>query len=260
MDIVLNIVKDAREKTGILDCLTPGFSLIDAAEPFILQALQTAAKKTNHLPDKCLRIALTHPREFINPRVPTLESYRYLDTFRNVEDIVAASILSSWVPGVTGPANVTDKVNTVVRRSFEHLAGDGGAPLTHGVSETGVDIGDDLRGRAGAVSTTRVYWDGGLCNMWPIVDDQTLIVTPLNGMFSPNPFIAPAGRDGGKGRMMKVTDTAHVGVHRENAQVALRMMISSDDEVIEGIFKDGYDDTRRYLKDNNLLRDEANPF
>jgi len=105
-----------------LDALTPGFSLIDQVEGPFRDALAKALDNAvgihdvdphlfrRRVPDGSLRIGLTDRRGLWPISSPVssyrerfLDSYRYVDAYRNVEDVVAACMLSSYIPGLTGP-------------------------------------------------------------------------------------------------------------------------------------------------------------
>ena len=131
MEVVLTAARRTRElqnkqKLINLDVLTPGFSLIDQVESPFREALVKAlggycetdksGNTTIHDIDPelfarrfsngSLRIGLTDRRGLWPPPLPfnssrLLESYRYVDTFRNLEDVVACCMLSSYIPGAT---------------------------------------------------------------------------------------------------------------------------------------------------------------
>lgn len=194
-----------------------------------------------------------------------------MDTFFDAEDVLAAVILSSYIPGVTGPASIHDEKNSAVRRSFQRILQH--AIVKHGVTNEVINVKNDLNLIKETVSegtpsvekisqsddlglsTMGVYWDGGVCNMWPFVDKRTVFVTPVNGVFSPQPSIAPLTTNAKKdGLTLKVTDEVRVGINGDNLESFFRMIISSSDDLIEGYFKKGYDDARRFLEDKNLLQ------
>ena len=126
MEVVMTAARRTRElseKTKplpALDALTPGYSLIDAVEQSFRDAIVKALGGTLPLqsenlqdnidfsydvdpelfrlrfPNGSLRIGLTDKRELFSkfpppsPLSSILPAYRYVDTFRNVEDLVAA--------------------------------------------------------------------------------------------------------------------------------------------------------------------------
>ena len=131
MEVVLEAARRARAlartRVWSLDVLTPGFSLIDAVEgPFrkaLAQALGGYREIDEHtgevrfrdidpelfarrFPEGSLRIGLTDPRAMW-PAVA--KAYRYVERYRDLEDVVACSMLSSYIPGVTGPLKLRDK-------------------------------------------------------------------------------------------------------------------------------------------------------
>ena len=62
------------------------------------------------VPHSLLRIGLTNKRELWPTPIGTLcnrllDSYNYVDSYRDIEDVIACSMLSSYVPGLTGSLN-----------------------------------------------------------------------------------------------------------------------------------------------------------
>lgn len=331
-----------------LDALTPGFSLIDQVEGPFREALARALGGHCHrdegtpenaatirdvdpelfrrrVPDGSLRIGLTDrrglwPTPVLSFRERFLDSYRYVDAYRDVEDIIACSMLSSYIPGLTGPLNNTmDDVpaflSVLLNKDFAGtrdpsknatlndanvraglrlnemtnlgLVKDGktGLPVVgRDVSRgTGIDDGKLVDYSNGGEEHSTIYWDGGIVDVFPTIDEHTVVVAPLNGIFNPNPSICPqipeeeydsendAAGNGEDSNPRKQQQTAssqlnrnlllnflrpyipttfrhcrksQLGLNSANADAALRMMFSSDDDELYSRFRGGYDDAR----------------
>lgn len=244
MEVVLTAARRTRElPISILDALTPGYSLIDAVEgPFriaIVKAMGgTLPSKQlrsddfsldslydvdpdlfrRRFPKGSLRIGLTDKRALLSsfPPPSPLSSlpaaYRYVDSYRNVEDIVAACMLSSYIPGVTGPLmkdNIAEKLlgalyniaqtekekENVVKSS----ANDAMIRATWQLNEM-KRLGMVKDGRTHdriepehntEEQETTHFWDGGIADVFPTFDDGTVIVSPINGIYK-NPAICPS--------------------------------------------------------------------
>ena len=124
-----------------------------------------------------------------------------------------------------------------------------------GPSETVIDMTDVLKSSRKENKRSREsYWDGGLSNMWPILNNETLIVSPLNGNFEPNPFIAPTIEDKSYDECdvstfslphsLRLDKRTEIGINEFNLKSAWRMCMSSEDSFIDERFQNGYDDTR----------------
>jgi hypothetical protein len=67
--------------------------------------------------------------------------------------------------------------------------------VNHGITGRGAGVDNDEGGsaddadRIAGIST--IYWDGGIVENFPTIDEHTVMVTPLNGLFDPNPPICP---------------------------------------------------------------------
>ena len=306
MDTLLQIAKRTRDKGGSLDVLRPGFSLVDQVEDLLLLNMKRALGGTGEAASdydkelwtkriaggRLLRIGLTDYRLFSPARVTrdVPEAYRYIDQYRDVDDAVAACILSSYIPGATGTLRGAQcPMNASVRNSWARV---------HSMEKMGY-VKDGRTGRA--VTSTKTdepgdlyYWDGGLADVFPTIDDNTLIVSPINGHYT-NPSISPSlpvdismdqhsspevndesnapPPNGGTAQkvqqdltsmilqraldMIPTTVQGHArasfGLNAQNAETLRRMMWSSDDAVLEERYKSGYDDAMRYLREEDLL-------
>lgn len=283
MEVVLEATRRTRESneksTIPLDVLTPGFSLIDQVEcPFreaMAKALggycekdefnnttihdidpQLFAKRFNN---GSLRIGLTDRREL---GFPIMNSYRYVDTFRDLEDVVAACMLSSYIPGGTGPLNVKDNLPDFLgglqSRPKNELGTDASdragmrlkamtelGMVKHGKSGTPVQnnhVSDVDNESENDVVEPTYYWDGGLADMFPTFDNNTVIVSPLNGLYDPNPAICPKIPD--EKKTFRHCPKSRLGLNSKNVQVLQKMIFSSDDDELYSRFREGYDDTR----------------
>lgn len=305
MNIVLQISEATRKKSGVLDVLTPGFSLIDQLEEPMRVEMRTAlggsasGDKDDYDNDlllnrirngKLLRIGLTDQRKLftignVGNLKQHLDSYVYSDQYRNLDDVIATSILSSYIPFGTGPLSKTDKKNLAIQRAWNRVSemeslgflksGTTGSPVG---GTTGTVIEEEIESNGSDQSEDSsdekkeelYYLDGGLSNMFPEIDDQTVMVTPVNGIYS-NPSIAPDHNNDMKdseqfssisakiidqlniSRHGEISERVHVGINMENLKTAYLMAKSSPPELLQQKFFNGYDDSNKFLKDRNLF-------
>mmetsp|Transcript_28792 Transcript_28792/g.44020 ORF Transcript_28792/g.44020 Transcript_28792/m.44020 type:complete len:407 (+) Transcript_28792:37-1257(+) len=305
MNIVVQISEATRKKSGVLDVLTPGFSLIDQLEePMRAEMRNSLGGSANGDKDdydndlllnrirngKLLHIGLTDQRKFFTTEnvgnlKQHLDSYVYADQYRNLDDVIAASILSSYIPFGTGPLSKKDKKNLAVQRAWNYVSdmerlgflksGTSGSPVG---GSTCIDIEEESESNGSyqrendsdEKKNELYYLDGGLSNMFPEIDDQTVIVTPVNGIYS-NPSIAPNHNTDLEDskyfstittkiidqlkipRHGEISERVHVGVNMENLKTAYLMAKSSTPELLHQKFYNGYDDSNKFLKDHSLL-------
>ena len=296
MNVCLDVANKTQEKGGMLDVLKPGFSLIDTLERVFVSELKKALGGSdsggaddydndllmNRIQNgRLLRIGLTD-RTKVNLLANALRSdvsaYVYADQYRNIYDIVSSAILSSYIPVGTGPLSMQygkQSNNLAVSRAWEHVQtmeelgflkhGETSAPVSKSTTNaTTKDQDDETR-----------YIDGGIANICPEIDNQTLIVCPINGTYGTH-FIAPRHMDdldvlsdsilekeedsSIQKRLLNITkdgihisDRVQFGLNRKNLLTAYLMARSSESTVLEKRFRDGYDDAHRYLNEQNLL-------
>mmetsp|Transcript_54588 Transcript_54588/g.163111 ORF Transcript_54588/g.163111 Transcript_54588/m.163111 type:complete len:340 (-) Transcript_54588:38-1057(-) len=316
MDVVLQIARRTREAGGALDALRPGFSLVDQVPDLMLRAMRRALGGTGDdggdydpemfrrrtMGGRGLRIGLMDWRRFSLANYRSdLAAYCYVDEYRDIEDAVAASILSSFIPGLTGTARgASCPHNEAVRwawgkvREMSSLGfvkdGCSGKPVESDIPQAAKDD-ETAKWHNSGVSPSKsenlCYWDGGLVNLCPTIDDFTVMVTPLHGSYSPNPSISPLspgdstnarGEEVVKGQSLsfeeeqsfiapllkylgdrpaitvQVHERIQMEVDSKNLETLYRMMHSSDDDVLQERFRNGYDDARRFLTEKNMLR------
>lgn len=246
MNTVLHVTNITTSQ-GRLDALTPGYSLIDQVEENFTNSLREALGGDDvelfqhRLKNSRLRIGFTDRRVF-PPFANNTRAYFYMDEFRDIDDVVAACILSSYIPFVTGPAwGSLHSKNLAVKRAKDRI---------HDM----VSLGFVKNGETGeVVKPTKTYdpfqnreyfWDGGLVNVFPIVDENTVIVTPICARFTPNPCISPAVDDDSIRTMKFDARGSEVFLSTANLETLRQMTISSDDTVLERRFAQGYDDAR----------------
>lgn len=290
MNVILKVAQRTKEKGGVMDVLTPGFSLIDQLED-LLEIEMYKALGGSHPKDspndydndllmnriqngKLLHIGLTDREKFdLSNQKADLNAYVYADSYRDIKDICSAAILSSYIPFGTGPTLWEwDNKNLAVKRAWETVQDmEKRGFLKHGVSGAPVlgasdnpqsaqsgtysnekenEIGDKLR-----------YLDGGLANLCPEIDERTLIVAPINGIYS-SPFIAPLAPSVDEGSILEqlkiikyveISDRVKIGANTKNLLALYQMATSSNNQVLEERFRDGYDDAKRFLSAKDLL-------
>lgn len=179
-------------------------------------------------------ISLTHPRTFLDPGRPTREARRRATRFETAEDLITASLLSSFIPGVTGRLRESSRV---LRNA-----------LVLDAESSAMDRRDEFKGADQVMGS---YWDGGLSDNWPVVDESTLLVTPIDGCYSKNPSIAPFSLPGGL--QLKMTDEASIKINAENFTAFRQMLNSSTDVQLQKWHRSGYDHAMSFLKKNNMM-------
>ncbi|EJK70988.1 hypothetical protein THAOC_07608, partial [Thalassiosira oceanica] len=299
MNVVLEAARKTRELTASkqtrlpitisLDVFTPGFSLIDIVEGYFREVLakslggycETDQGNKNirdvdpglfarRFPKGRLRIGLTDRRELLLPLpLPVSRqlssSYKYVDEFRDLEDVVSCAMLSSYIPGVTGQFNVQIPPRMTNLSNSESATGDrsdvsirSGLRLEEmereGLVKHGTS-GEPVSNSAGACQTNQIsnYWDGGIADLFPTFDGNTIVVTPLSGRFHTNPAICPEllppSGMGHKPVTFRHCAKSELGLTSGNALSVMQMIFSSSDEELISKFKEGYDDASRFLRE-----------
>jgi len=230
LDIASELAKQAHA-AGPLTALTPGFSLIDALEPYFRTILAdhgatdaTAARIKN------MRVHLTQTTPLSS--VFSYKAHAYLDKFPTLNHLIAACILSSYVPLGTGP--LTPSPGDAVTSSSTLLASTAMQHATHG-----------------PLPPAPTYYDGGLAAMWPLVDAKTLIVSPVAVKatkgnicicppLDPTATLIPAG--GG----------VDFAVTTQNLKSVRYMIHPGDDDMYAKVFEDAYEDARRVCREKGI--------
>lgn len=230
MNILLTLAKEASSRP--INALTPGFSLIDVLEPHLRTELGSVAPSllSKRLAGGRLRVALTAPGPgfLTNP----CKASRTVDTFRDAEHLVAACILSSYVPAATGPLCPAE--DSAAGRAAKTMA------AAWGIKGGDVEL-QLVPQQAGAGA----FIDGGLATMWPVRDHTTVIASPIavrsdhgNGTICPSGDFRWFVR-GGRG----VTVDASLS----NLTRGWSMLISPTAAELEKSFRDGHDDAQHFL-------------
>jgi hypothetical protein len=281
MDAVFQVAKRTRQ-AGRLDALQPGFSLIDVAEeyfsPLLRQAVQDDPdyflQRIDH--GRLLRIGLTDRRVF-PPVGDNPKAFCYVDHYQSIDDVISACTLSSYVPGVTGPAwGSLDERHSAVVRATQHLRGMIAAgSVKQGATGKPIPPLSTMQQHSEGVRAGReICWDGGLVNNFPIVDEHTVIVTPLAGNFihdSINPSLdynldessssssTNDKRGSPSSRTLVYNDRVQIHLTTANARTVRCMVLSSDDNVLQERFMQGYDNASKFLDNRNLLSVYSQP-
>lgn len=312
MNAVLQISHMTRERARSLDALQPGFSLIDVVESVLKPLLYNATKDD---PEEFLQTINTHgllrvgltDRRIFPPIGYNPNAFLYVDRFRSLDDIVSACILSSYIPGVTGPAlgNMALKNHAVSRaaQQLDDMIRDGcvkkgttGEIIQQSSSQLQQQIPHQSQNNSTSASSNNadgtrispqftngprtvreICWDGGLVNAFPTFDHETIIVSPIAADFQNNPSINPAieynnydsstvtgsTHNPPSTRKMTVSNVVMgkvvlnpiVTVHVTAANVVniKSMIISSDDDILQNKFHQGYDNAKQYCIQNSLL-------
>lgn len=243
VEVILDV--SGRVRQQILNIYHPGYSLIDVVEQNLLTLFNSSMDPDQfrgRLEGGRLRIGLTDSRVF-PPLGHNPKAYRYIDSFQSVEEIVAACVLSSYVPGATGPLLSSSVTNQAVRRSQEKLIE---------LAKRGVV--KDFYGRSieeDAKITSPIYMDGGLVNVWPVIDNETLIVTPLTAHFPSYDYICPPCTS--DSNFVNVNHYSSLAMEFRNLLTLQDIVWFPVDNVLEQRFAQGHDNARSFLERKNLL-------
>ena len=116
-----------------------------------------------------------------------------------------------------------------------------------------VDEGDSA---PSAEAAREIGWDGGLVDAFPVLDQGTVVVSPVAISHSTNAVISPAIEyDNDATIYPSIPIHPHVRLHVSKANaVALRgLTFSSDDAVLQAKFAQGCDNATQFLRRHNLL-------
>lgn len=206
-----------------------------------------------------LRIGLTN--RSIQPFVRNLKAYCYVDRYRDAEDIVAACMLSSFIRGVTGPYSGTSPTMVRASKRVREMADLG---FIKKQSREGGEISRVTLAPASDSSNSSnaendnfpPFVDGGLSNGFPIIDQKTVLVTPIRGKFEPNLWICPPPDDQDTAPsdddLVVLSQRVKLYMNRQNARTFRRIILSSDETELQRRYSQGYDDAKRFLVDHNL--------
>jgi hypothetical protein len=201
-----------------------------------------------------IRIGFTDSGYFPNFRGNQRNAYVFVDEFESLQEILAACILSSYVPGITGPApwKLSVQNHPAVVQASNYLK----PMIARGSLK-------DWKGKSRdrLFRQTSELWDGGLVNLFPTVDSQSILVTPFAGKFN-NPIISPmmmtatpqsATEAFSIPRMALVINSdASLDVSMENLRTLRYMALSSTDDALQAWFAQGYDSCQSFLSNNNM--------
>lgn len=246
------------QQEGILDAFQPGFSLLDQVEgPFLKDVMDAVNGDTELLlrriqGGKLLRIGLTNPQT--QPYMKNPKAYCFVDQYRDAEDILAACMLSSFIAGVTGPYSGSSPTMTKASQKLREMAQLG--YIKKQQYEGGEIIAISLSAPAKGDNHFPPFLDGGLSNGFPVIDRQTVVVTPLRGRFDPNRWICPSPLSetdtDNEERLLEVSKRVRIFMDRQNAQTFRRMILSSSESELQLRYAQGYEDAKRFLGDHNL--------
>jgi hypothetical protein len=294
MEAVMAVSRRTRDTGGYLDTLSPSCSLVDVMEEHLGRLIRESVYEDEEYflqrihngggRGSLLRIGLTDRRVFPpvgqNPRAAC-----YCDTFRSIDDVLAACILSSYVPGVTGPAwgNLDGRYSAVTRASklltemiqLGHVKkANTGEPLTLSTPVASSAANENDNNPGSSRDVREICWDGGLVDAFPCIDKNTVIVTPLAVDAFPNASINPSiGYDSNsnnsnasdfniyetsdnaktKTPFVRLNDRIQVHWTAANAHTFRCISFSSEDAVLQDKFTQGYDNAQQWLVRHNLI-------
>lgn len=256
MKSVLEIARKARE-AGRLMTLQPGFSLVDVMEVEVRERLNKAVESDNEEflrridYGRNLRIGLTD-RQVFPPVGPNPRAMCYVDRYRDIDDVVAACVLSSYIPGVTGPTlgSKHERHHAILRAAQRLLE-----MVQHGCVKKGL-TGEPLQVSEISSDLRELYWDGGLVNAFPVFDENTVIVTPIAADFV-NESIDPSIEYRDKGlpiRKWKANPTTQLHMTTANLHTFRSLVLNPDEANLQSFFDKGYDNALTFLDQRSLLQ------
>jgi predicted acylesterase/phospholipase RssA len=267
---VMKVAQRTRAAGGYLDAFSPNCSLIDLAEEHLGSLIRDAVYQDEECflerinRGSLLRIGLTDRRVF-PPVGQNPKAACYSDTYASVDEVLAACVLSSYVPGITGPAlgSLDSRYSAVMRAAtvLQEMIAAGsvkktltGEPIQAAVSNS--DESNDLKGET--PQTREVCWDGGLVNAFPYIDKDTVIVSPLAATVAPNATINPSveydsSSDHNSTSLFRVNDRIQLHLTAANAHTLRCIAMSSEDDVLQSRFAQGHDNAYNWLQRHNLV-------
>ena len=301
MEIVLQTSRQAHSNTW--DALQPGFSLIDSVEPALGRLLRESIggdeeaflkrvnndinNNNNNNYQSLLWIGLTDRRRFLSTlrfkslfyndrpnnnntqtNSTTTDAFFWVHRYRSVDDVVAACILSSYIPFVTGPVRGNQcPHNPAVARAAKQLHDmiqEGGCVVPRLSNRDGDDETLDNAMSLVAVDHSgrhrEIGWDGGLVDAFPVLDHQTVVVSPVAISHSTNAVISPALEYNNNNTdrsdvlgSIPIHPQVRLHVSRANARVLRCLTFSSEDDVLHSKFAQGYDNATQFLRQHSLL-------
>lgn len=244
------------------------FSLIDQVEQAITVLVrdvdeECALRRIDF--GRLLHIGLTDSRAF--PRFRrNPDAYLYVDHYDSLEEVLSACILSSYIPGLTGPimANTTMQRHGAVKRANKILLkmlDKGSIKTTYGIpvkrpenswmnskSHNGVVTYDDTEDFHNSI----MFWDGGLVNVFPVINMDTCIVTPFTGFFT-NPTISPSSSSKIPHGVVELSSSfRRPTLCLENLRTIRYIAFSSESLALETWFEQGYNDASTFLNRHNV--------
>lgn len=232
------------------------FSLIDQVEDVLLKLTRDFDQEfvLRRVENGRLRIGLADSDVFPHFR-HNPKAYLAVDQYESLDEIVSACVLSSYLPGLTGPfLKISHLSNGAAGRASRHLM-----KMTERGAVKRSD-GSPVQPFETAGQEIR-FWDGGLVNGFPVLGADTCLITPFTGNFS-NPSISPChvSPNGffrktatiSEPLFIAINDRAKLHLSRKNVHAARCVALSSDDHVLESWFDLGYNEAQRFLNERNL--------
>lgn len=188
------------------------------------------------------------------------EAYLFVDEFETLQEIVAACVLSSYVPGMTGPAPLERSIQThpAVVQAGNHLKR---------MVERGVVRDGKGNPRNRLLKDTSELWDGGLVNLFPTINKDSILVTPFQGTFK-NPTISPTMVAGSPSladapsngfaiskipkMALAINRWSSLDLSMENLRTLRYVALSSTDDELQTWFSQGYDTCQQFLSNQNM--------
>ena len=254
MAISMRIAANARTG-GLFDALHPTISLVDR----VAEELQHLAKDMDEeevlrrISSGNLHIGLTDSAHFpFFRRHDGDEAYLYINEFDSIAEILSACTLSSYVPGLTGPAPLERSIQS-------HPACTHATQVVKQMLQRGAAKDANGNRKQKLMNESSELWDGGLSKLFPTINSKTMLVTPFAGTFR-NPTISPkksdmTPKDGFPVPKFSaaISQYASMDLSLENMRTIRYMSLSSTDEELQSWFALGYDSCLHFLNENDMI-------
>ncbi|KAL3913373.1 MAG: hypothetical protein SGILL_006517, partial [Bacillariaceae sp.] len=171
MAVSMRIAEEARNKGGLLDALHPEVSLVDRVADELRQLTKELDEEEilRRISGGNLRIGLTDSGFFpFFRRRNGDEAYLYANEYQSLDEILAACVLSAYVPGLTGPAPLE-------RSTQSHPAVTHATAIVKNMMERGAVKDVQGKPRHELRSDTSEIWDGGLAKLYPTINSRTIL-------------------------------------------------------------------------------------
>lgn len=148
---------------------------------------------------KHLYVGMSHRRTALFKNDKNNKAFCYVNQFRDADDLIAACIMSSYIPGATGPVKgkLSKKHGAVARANARVKEMESLGFVKRFADDQPINQRQSML-KKGPILTRRAshkvresYVDGGLTQSLPVRDGNTVLICPVYIRHQTNPIIAP---------------------------------------------------------------------